>query len=101
MKPSLWIVLAFAGLACCLSATRNSAQGQFVAFAAAGEREESEPFEVQARGPVHEAFAAPVERDPEPGIVVAKQPPEPVPELPPDTKPEGDNVQWIPGYWAW
>lgn len=21
--------------------------------------------------------------------------------LPPDQKPEGDDVAWIPGYWAW
>jgi hypothetical protein len=57
--------------------------------------------EVQARGPVHEAFAQPTGVPPVPGPVVAKQPPDPVEELPPDQKPEGDNVQWIPGYWAW
>ena len=22
-------------------------------------------------------------------------------EVPPEYKPEGENVQWIPGYWAW
>jgi hypothetical protein len=27
--------------------------------------------------------------------------PDPIEELPPDQKPEGNNVQWIPGYWAW
>ncbi|MDY3556232.1 hypothetical protein R5W24_005395 [Gemmata sp. JC717] len=32
---------------------------------------------------------------------MTKQPPEPIEELPPDQKPEGDNVQWIPGYWGW
>lgn len=57
--------------------------------------------EVQARGPVHEAFAEPTSAQPTPGPVVTKQPPEPIEELPPDQKPEGDNVQWIPGYWAW
>src|SRR5260370_196303 len=60
-----------------------------------------EGVEVQARGPVHEAFAQPVNWQPEPGPVVAKQPPDPIEEVPPDEKPEGDNVQWIPGYWAW
>src|SRR5262249_52370215 len=25
----------------------------------------------------------------------------PVPEVAPDQKPEGDNVQWLSGYWAW
>ena len=29
------------------------------------------------------------------------KPPDPIPEEPPDQKPKGDNVQWIPGYWAW
>jgi hypothetical protein len=33
--------------------------------------------------------------------MVPKQPPAPIEELPPDQKPAGDNVQWIPGYWAW
>jgi hypothetical protein len=58
-------------------------------------------IDVQARGPVHEAFAQPATASPVPGAVVAKQPPEPIEELPPDQKPAGDNVQWIPGYWAW
>ncbi len=33
--------------------------------------------------------------------MVPKAPPEPVEEAPPEEKPEGDNVVWIPGYWAW
>jgi hypothetical protein len=57
--------------------------------------------EVLNRGPVHEAFANPITYDPTPGPVVPKQPPDPVEEQPPDEKPEGDDVQWIPGYWAW
>ncbi len=56
--------------------------------------------EVLAKGPVHEAFATTAEA-PTAAPVVAKQPPEPIEELPPDQKPEGDNVQWIPGYWHW
>jgi hypothetical protein len=58
-------------------------------------------IDVQARGPIHEAYAQPTDLNPQPGPVVPKQPPDPVPEQPPDQKPEGDNVQWIPGYWAW
>src|SRR5437762_1669587 len=58
-------------------------------------------IEVQARGPVHEAFAAPVVFDPKPGFVVPKEPPAPIPEVPPDQKPQGQNVQWISGYFAW
>src|SRR6516164_5211398 len=57
--------------------------------------------DVQTRGPVHEAFAEPTTTQPEQSQVVTKQPPDPIEELPPDQKPEGDNVQWIPGYWHW
>jgi len=57
--------------------------------------------EVQTRGPVHEAFARPVEMNAEPGPVIAKRPPDPIEEVPPDAAPEGENVQWISGYWAW
>jgi hypothetical protein len=53
------------------------------------------------RGPVHEAFAEPTVLDAQPDLLVERQPPDPVPELPPDARPEGDNVVWIPGYWAW
>ncbi len=57
--------------------------------------------EVQASGPIHEAYAKPVAASPEPEPLVAKKPPEAIEELPPDQKPEGANVQWIPGYWSW
>jgi hypothetical protein len=57
--------------------------------------------EVLAQGPVHEAFAQPVPTNPQPAPVIARQPPPPVPEEPPDQRPPGNNVQWIPGYWAW
>jgi WXXGXW repeat (2 copies) len=57
--------------------------------------------EVLARGPVHEAFAQPASGLQEPGPVAPKEPPKPIDELPPDQRPEGDNVQWIPGYWSW
>jgi hypothetical protein len=57
--------------------------------------------EVLTRGPVHEAFAETVTFNPEPGIIVPKAPPDPIEEMPPEEKPQGDNVTWIPGYWAW
>ncbi len=60
--------------------------------------QENKEIEVLARGPVHEAFAATLEVQKNP-IVVTKIPPEPIEELPPDQKPEGENVQWVPGYW--
>ena len=57
--------------------------------------------QVLTQGPVHEAFAAPVVHDPKAAPIVAKAPPDPIQELPPDQKPSGQNIQWIPGYWAW
>ena len=57
--------------------------------------------QVLTRGPVHEAFAGIVTFSPEPGLVVPKAPPEPIEEVPPEERPEGNNVTWIPGYWAW
>jgi hypothetical protein len=57
--------------------------------------------EVLARGPVHEAYAQPAESRPEAGPVISKQPPAAIDEMPPEQKPEGDDVEWIAGYWAW
>ena len=57
--------------------------------------------EVLTNGPVHEAYAEPTSLNPEPPMVVPKEPPAPVEEMPPDVKPDGQNVVWIPGYWAW
>ena len=54
-----------------------------------------------ARGPIHEGFAQPDNPDPKQGAEVPRQPPTPIEELPPDQKPEGSNVQWLPGYWAY
>jgi hypothetical protein len=62
--------------------------------------EAQQGIEVLTRGPVHEAFAEPVESRPQPSITVPKQPPEPIQEVPPDQKPEGEDVVWIPGYWS-
>ncbi len=53
------------------------------------------------RGPVNEAFASPTVADPTPGMIVPKQPPADIKETPPEYQPEGQNVQWFPGYWAW
>jgi len=63
---------------------------------------ETQPgVEVLGRGPVHEAFAQPTATDPKPGPEVPKAPPAPINEVPPSDKPEGPNVEWIPGYWSW
>ena len=58
-------------------------------------------MEVLTRGPVHEAFAETIAFDPEPGIVVPKAPPADIEEVTPEQRPEGKNLTWIPGYWAW
>jgi hypothetical protein len=57
--------------------------------------------EVLTRGPVHEAFAQTITFDPEPGIVAPQAPPADIEEVPPQQRPEGKNLAWIPGYWAW
>ena len=61
----------------------------------------AEEIEVLTRGPVHEAFAETVTFNPQPGVVVMRECPAPIQEMPPALKPEGANVSWIPGYWAW
>jgi hypothetical protein len=65
-----------------------------------GNQELPQGAEALTRGPVHEAFAAPVVFNPTAGVIAVKSPPAPIEELPPDQKPEGDIV-WIPGYWSW
>ncbi len=62
--------------------------------------QENKEVEVLARGPVHEAFAATLEIQKD-AVLVRKAPPDAIEELPPDQKPDGDNVQWVPGYWHW
>lgn len=60
-----------------------------------------EDLNVLTRGPLHEAFASAHQADPQPATLVFKAPPELIDEVPPEYKPEGNNVQWISGYWAW
>ena len=57
--------------------------------------------EFLTRGQLHEAYAAPHQDNPAPNLLVDRQPPENIEELAPEYQPEGANVQWIPGYWAW
>jgi len=61
----------------------------------------NEQVEVVTRGPVHEAFAESLQVDTKNQLVVEKKPPDPIEEVPPEVRPEGDNVVWVPGYWAW
>ena len=57
--------------------------------------------EVLTRGPIHEAFAIPLTVNPRPNPIISLKPPAAIVELPPDQKPEGAHIQWIPGYFAW
>lgn len=59
-----------------------------------------EEIETLTRGPMHEAFATPVVFDPSAGPVAPKPAPPELEELPPDEKPDGDDVVWISGYWS-
>jgi hypothetical protein len=82
--------------------TAFSACGALLAPVVATAQEQvSQETEILTRGPVHEAFAEAVSFEPEPGILISVQPPEAIDELPPEQELEGDNVTWIPGYWAW
>jgi|HubBroStandDraft_6_1064221.scaffolds.fasta_scaffold59077_1 hypothetical protein len=69
--------------------------------AAEGQQPSDPNTEVLTKGAIHEAFAQPVVFNSAPGPVVAQKPPEPVDEMPPEQKPAGDHVAWIPGYWSW
>lgn len=65
------------------------------------QEQQEEGVEYLSRGPLHEAFATPYETVTEAGQWVDQTPPEAIEELPPEYRPEGDNVTWIPGYWDW
>ena len=69
--------------------------------AISGGIEVSEEGSALLRGPVHEAFAEQFSSNAIPSIVIEKEPPQPIDEVPPDFRPDGDNIQWIPGYWGW
>jgi len=67
----------------------------------AQEQGENDGVEVLARGPLHEAFASATSLTPQAGLTVKTAPPADIEEVPPDQKPEGSNIAWIPGYWGW
>jgi hypothetical protein len=53
------------------------------------------------RGPVHEALAVQFAHRVTPGLLIAKEPPGRLRELPPEHRPEWKGIARIPGYWAW
>jgi len=61
----------------------------------------NDQYDVLMSGPIHEAFAEPnAQADAKP-LIVTRAPPEPIDEVPPAVQPEGENIEWIPGYWGW
>jgi hypothetical protein len=71
------------------------------AMAAQGQPTTEAGVQILTRGPMHEAFAEASMSGATAGVVVRKSPYDPITELPPDQRPEGANVAWIPGYWSW
>ena len=70
-------------------------------FAENGSTENDEGMEVLTRGPIHEAFAdVSVDQAPS-GPVISRPAPEPINEIPPEVRPEGNQIEWISGYWSW
>ncbi len=57
--------------------------------------------DVLMRGPVHEAFAAAHQGDAVASPLIDQTPPEAIEEIPPEYRPDGTDVHWIAGYWAW
>ncbi len=62
---------------------------------------EQEQPEVLTRGPVHEAFAEPVDLQAQAGVVAPAEPPASIVENQPAERPTGGQFVWVPGYWAW
>jgi hypothetical protein len=57
--------------------------------------------EVLTRGPVHEAFAEPVNLQVQAGLVAPKPPPANIAEVAPAQRPAGEQFVLVPGYWSW
>ena len=52
-------------------------------------------------GPIHEAFAQPLDGSEAPPAVVRKRPDGPLHDAPAAIKPSAPSAIWIPGYWGW
>jgi hypothetical protein len=57
--------------------------------------------EILTQGPMHEAFAEPVDLQVQEGLVAPTPPPAEIVERPPAERPAGRRFVWVPGYWAW
>jgi hypothetical protein len=96
-KP-IWHAVAFVGII--VVAWPSARAQQFPTIAGENESSGESGVEVLTRGPVHEAFAEPIDLEARANIVAPRRPPEPINELQPEQRPEG-NAVWISGYWAW
>lgn len=86
-------VLAALALALPLTFTRSVAAQELF--------DDAEGVETLTRGPLHEAFAEAVTYETKQTLIVAKEPPPPIDEVPPEYKPDDEDASWISGYWAW
>ncbi len=78
----------------------NGAQGR-AANEVSGPAAAKSSVEVLTRGPVHEAFAQPINLGRGLAAVINHRPPEIIDEMPAELRPDTEDVAWIPGYWSW
>ncbi len=101
-RPARWAIALLAmtslgGLSSAAVAQPSSPEQQYAPPALPNQ----EQPEVLSRGPVHEAFAEPVNIQLQAGLVAPDRPPPNIEELPPEERPQGQQFVWIPGYWSW
>jgi hypothetical protein len=102
MKPNRaigWIVALTVLIGYALAAEQPTPSGEDVNVPPATPAQEQP--EVLTRGPVHEAFAKPVDVQAQAGLVAPNEPPANIEEIPPAERPQGDRFVWVPGYWSW
>lgn len=58
-------------------------------------------LKVLNHGPIHEAFADVSVNETPSAPLITSPVPEPINEIPPEIRPAGNQVEWIPGYWSW
>lgn len=111
LRPATWgiMVMAVTALAGCrLTAQDGGASGVRMAQTPPLQDAGTPPVlpaqeypEVLSRGPVHEAFAAPIDLQIQQGFMAPNRPPPNIEEVPPAERPQGGQFAWIPGYWSW
>jgi hypothetical protein len=95
------MILRFSAVALALTVSWGTAAARDEPPPIGGQPPTEAGVNIEARGQIHEAFAQPWDPVVNPTAIIHKQPPDPIAEEPPDQRPSGKNVQWIPGYWQW